>query len=257
VRFQEVEYLRAAFNSRFALAPLNGIMCISGACALWKKSVLVNAGGYASNMVWEDAEMTVRVHHYLRSSKTPYRIAFVPEGVCLTRVPETLGDLRRQRMSWQRHITETVATHRNMLFRPGMGLAGWFALPAYVLGEWLAPLWLLLGLIFAVTTAVLGVISWQAQLALLAVVFALTVLKTAMAIVLDELAYSELRLRNVWTLFAAAMLEQFGFRQLLALWGLAGMISFYLKLPIRGRRHVIGPFEPPYRPVMRRRIRAH
>lgn len=258
VRFQEVEYLRSAFISRFALAPFNGIMCISGACALWKKSVLLGAGGYATNMVWEDAEMTVRVHHFLRASKTPYRIAFVPAGVCVTRVPETLGDLRRQRISWQRHITEAVTRHRNMLFRPSMGLIGWFALPAYVFGEWLAPLWLLFGLVFALATAVLGIMSWQAQLALLAVVFAFTALKTASALMLDELAHSEPRSREIWKLFGAAMLEQFGFRQMLAMWALAGMFAFYLKLPIRGRRAgVIGPLEPPYRPITARRLRAH
>jgi hypothetical protein len=62
----------------------------------------------------------------------------------------------------------------------------------------------------------------------------------------------------VWALFAAAMLEQLGFRQLLALWGLAGMLAFCLKLPVRGRRRgIMGPFEPPYDPLMRRRMRAH
>lgn len=255
VRFQEVEYLRAAFTSRFAWAPMNGIMSISGACALWKKDVLVNAGGYAANTVWEDAEMTVRVHHYMRASKTPYRIAFVPEGVCFTRVPDTLGDLQRQRVSWHRHITETVTKHRTMLFRPKMGVAGWFALPSYVLGEWLAPLWLLLGLAFVIATAVLGVISWEAQLALLAVVFAFTVLKTAMALILDEVSYHEYGVRELWALFAAAFLEQFGYRQLMALWGLAGMFAFYFKLPIRGHRAgVISPLEPPYRPVAARHL---
>lgn len=248
VRFQEVEYLRAALNSRFGWAPMNGIMSISGACALWKKDVLVNAGGYAANTVWEDAEMTVRVHHYMRASKTPYRIAFVPEGVCFTRVPDTLGDLQRQRVSWHRHITETVTKHRTMLLRPKMGVVGWFALPAYVLNEWLAPVWLLLGLGFVIATAVLGMISWEAQLALLAVVFAFTVLKMAMALILDEMSYHEYGVRDVWSLFAVAFLEQFGYRQLLALWGLAGMFAFYFKLPIRGkRRGVISPLEPPYR----------
>lgn len=258
VRFQEVEYLRAAFNSRFAWGPVNGIMSISGACALWKKDVLVNAGGYAANTVWEDAEMTVRVHHYMRATKTPYRIAFVPEGVCLTRVPDTLGDLQRQRISWQRHITETVVRHRNMLFRPSMGTAGWFALPAYALAEWMAPLWLLFGLTFAAATALLGVISWQAQLALLALVFAFTVLKTATALILDEITYRDRDAREVWALFGAALLEQLGFRQLVAMWSLAGIVAFYLKLPVPGRRRrVIGPLEPPYRPVTRRRFAAH
>lgn len=257
VRMQVVEYLRAALNSRFAWAPINGIMSLSGACALWKKDVLVNVGGYAANTVWEDAEMTVRVHHYMRATRTPYRIAFIPEAVCWTRVPETLGELQGQRISWQRHITETITKHRNMLFRPKSGVVGWFALPAYVLSEWLAPLWLLLGLVFVIVTWSMGLLSWQAQVALLAVVFGFTLLKMAMALMLDEVSYRTYSVREIWGLFVAAILEQFGYRQLLAVWSLAGMFAFYFKLPIRGeRKGVISPLEPPYRPVAPRRQTA-
>jgi cellulose synthase/poly-beta-1,6-N-acetylglucosamine synthase-like glycosyltransferase len=253
VRFQIAEYLRAALNSRFAWAPVNGIMCISGACAMWKKDVVVSAGGYLTNTVWEDAEMTVRVHHYMRASGRPYRIAFVPEALCWTHAPETLGDLRRQRISWHRHITETVSRHRTLLLRPKSGVIGWFALPAYVLTEWFAPVWLLLGLAFVIATSVMGILSIQAQLVLLAVVFAFTVLKMAMALILDEVSYRSYTLRDVWGLFAIGMLEQIGYRQLLSLWSLAGIFSFYFKLPIRGeRRGVMSPFEAPYRPSKRR-----
>lgn len=250
VRFQIAEYLRAALNSRFAWAPLNGIMCISGACALWKKDVIVGAGGYLTHTIWEDAELTVRVHHYMRKTGQRYRIAFIPEAVCWTQVPERLGDLQHQRMAWHRHITETVAKHRNLLFHWKAGATGWFALPAYVLTEWLAPIWLLAGVGFAIVTSAMGMLSVQAQLALLAVVFALTVLKTAMALVLDEVSYRSYTLRDVWTLLGVSILEQIGFRQLVALWSLAGMLAFFLKLPIRGsRRGIISPFEAPYRPA--------
>lgn len=249
VRFQIIEYLRAALSSRFASVPINGLMSISGACALWKKDVLVGAGGYATNTVWEDAEMTVRVHHYLRAMRKPYRIAFVPAGVCWTMVPETLADLRRQRVSWQRHITETIMKHRNMLFRPRMGLVGSFAFPAYVLNEWLAPMWLLAGAAFIVVAGFLKILSVEAQLALLAIVFALTLLKMAIAFMLDEVSYHSFRLSQIWKLFAAAMLEQIGYRQLLAIWNLFGMAAFYLRLPLRGNRsRTISPFEAPYRP---------
>ncbi|HKU69147.1 MAG TPA: glycosyltransferase family 2 protein, partial [Candidatus Baltobacteraceae bacterium] len=251
--FQIAEYLRAALTSRFAWAPFNGIMCISGACAMWKKDIVVAAGGYLTNTVWEDAEMTVRVHHYMRATRRPYRIAFVPEALCLTHAPETLGELRRQRVSWHRHITEAISNHRTMLLRPRTGLVGWFALPAYVLTEWLAPLWLLLGFGFLIASSVMGILSVQAQLVLLAVVFAFTVFKMAMALILDEVSYRSYTLRDVWGLFAIGMIEQIGYRQLLSLWSLAGMLSFYLKLPIRGRRRgVMGPFEAPYRPSKRR-----
>ncbi len=250
VRFQIVEYLRAALTSRFGWAPLNGIMSISGACALWKKDVVIDAGGYATNTVWEDAEMTVRVHHYMRATRQPYAITFVPAGVCWTTVPETFKELAKQRISWHRHISEAISRHRNMLFRSRAGVVGWFALPTYVFNEWLAPLWLLLGLGFVVIAGVLGILSWQAQLALLTMVFALTVLKMAMAFLLDEVSYRTYGMRDVWALFIAAMLEQIGYRQLQAIWNLTGMLQFYFKRPIRGRTDgIAGPADPPYQPA--------
>jgi cellulose synthase/poly-beta-1,6-N-acetylglucosamine synthase-like glycosyltransferase len=250
VRFQIVEYLRAGLTSRFGWAPLNGIMCISGACALWKKDVVIDAGGYATSTIWEDAEMTVRVHHYMRASRRRYAIAFVPAGVCWTTVPETLSELGNQRVSWHRHISEAISRHRNMLFRPRAGLIGSFALPAYVFNEWLAPLWLLVGLGFLTVAGILGILSWQAQLALLTMVFALTVLKMSMAFLLDEVSYRTYGMHDVWALFVAAMLEQFGYRQLQAVWNLKGMLQFYLKRPIRGNTEgIAGPSDPPYQPV--------
>lgn len=249
VRFQIVEYLRAALNSRFGWLAYNGIMCISGACALWKKEVIVGAGGYAADTVWEDAEMTVRIHHYMRARRRRYHIDFVPAGVCWTHVPQTLGDLAAQRASWHRHITETISRHRTMLFRRGTGTAGWLALPAYVFNEWLAPVWLMLGIAFWIAAGVMGILSWEAQLALLAVVFALTVLKMAMAFMLDEVAFRTHGIREIWTLFAAAMLEQVGYRQLQAVWSLTGILQFCFRRPIRGRHeNIAGPFDAPYRP---------
>lgn len=250
LRFQIVEYLRAGLISRFAWAPLNGIMCVSGACALWRKDVVVAVGGYATNTVWEDAEMTVRVHHYMRLTRTRYRIAFVPAGVCWTTAPQTLGALRAQRISWHRHITEAITKHRNMLFRPYAGAVGWFALPAYVMNEWLAPIWLLLGVGFLAAAALLGIISWEAQLALLAAVLAFTTLKMALAFLLDEMSYRTHSPREMWSLFWAAILEQIGYRQLLSWWSIVGIVQFYAKTPIRGRTDGIAKAsDPPYRPA--------
>lgn len=251
VRFQIIEYLRAGLNSRFGWAPFNGIMCLSGACALWKKDVVIDAGGYATTTIWEDAEMTVRVHHYMRAMGQPYVINFVPAGVCWTSVPETLAELAKQRISWHRHITEAIHRHRNMLFRPKTGLVGCLALPAYVFNEWLAPMWLFLGLCFMLVAGFLGILSWQAQLALLTVVFSLTVLKMAMAFMLDEVSYRTYGMHDVWALFGAAILEQIGYRQLQAVWNFTGMLQFYFKRPIRGKREgIAGPADPPYQPII-------
>jgi len=249
VRFQILEYLRAGLNSRFAWSSLNGIPGLSGACALWRKNVLVAVGGYAVNTIWEDMEITVRIHHYLRAFGTPYRIAFVPAGVCWTHVPETLAELAAQRKSWQRHLTETLWIHRKLVFSTYGGLFGWFALPAIILTEFLAPLWLFGGLSFVIAAAWLGILSASAQLALLAIVFSFTLLKVAFAFVLDEVSYRTHSPGDVWALFWAALWEQVGYRQLSAAWSLIGTLQFFAGSPIRGRRENISRWtDPPYVP---------
>jgi cellulose synthase/poly-beta-1,6-N-acetylglucosamine synthase-like glycosyltransferase len=255
VRVQIIEYLRAALNSRFGWRLFNGIMCISGACALWKKEVLLAAGGYSVDTIWEDAEMTVRVHHYMRAQGRRYRVAFVPTAVCFTHVPETLNELAQQRMSWQRHISEAVSRHRRLLFARRGGMVGWLALPAYALFEWLAPVWLLVGAGFVIAAGELGILSWQAQLALLASTFALTALKSALALLLDQLSYRTVTMREIPALFFVALIEPIGYRQLHAVWNLAGILQFCFKRPIRGRRTgIAGPFDAPYRPKVSARI---
>jgi cellulose synthase/poly-beta-1,6-N-acetylglucosamine synthase-like glycosyltransferase len=252
VRLQIVEYLRAGLNSRFGWRLFNGIMCVSGACALWKKDVLLAAGGYSTDTIWEDAEMTVRVHHYMRVQRRRYRVAFVPPAVCSTHVPETLRELAQQRMSWHRHISEAVSRHRRLLFAGGAGIAGWFAFPAYAFFEWLAPVWLLAGAAFLVVAGFLGILSWEAQLGLLAAAFALTALKSALALLLDQVSYRTVALGEIPLLFLTALIEPVGYRQLHAALNLCGMAQFFFKRPIRGRRTgIAGPFDPPYRPNIR------
>jgi cellulose synthase/poly-beta-1,6-N-acetylglucosamine synthase-like glycosyltransferase len=251
VRFQILEYLRGALTSRFAWAPINGLMSISGACGLWTKEIVVGAGGFSSNTIWEDMEMTVRVHHYMLDRRQPYRIAFVPAAVCWTTVPETLRALQDQRIGWHRHISETMWHHRNLVFSRRGGVPGWVALPAIALMEWLSPVWLFSGITFLIVAGWLGILSIDAQLALLALVFSLTILKVASAFLLDEVSYRTRRLSEIWSLFMAAFVEQFGYRQLVAVYHLIGIAKFFARRPIRGRTSDIPSWrDPPYRPVI-------
>jgi cellulose synthase/poly-beta-1,6-N-acetylglucosamine synthase-like glycosyltransferase len=250
VRCQILEYLRSFLNCRAGWAPLGGLLIVSGACGLWKKDVVIAAGGFAVNTLVEDLEMTVRVHSYMRAQRKRYRVAFVAPPVCWTTVPETIAQLRNQRIGWHRHLSEVVSIHRELLFNRRGGLVEWLAFPNLVLGEWLAPVWLLGGLLFLIWCWMHGILSLQSQLALLSIVFSLTLMRAAAALLLDEISVRSHRLRVVWGLFWTAVFEQFGFRQLVALWSLAGIAAFVARAPIRGRSvNIPSVFDKPYRPA--------
>ena len=114
-RFQLVEYLRAFLTARVANAENNTLLLISGAFGIFRRSVLLEIGGYRHDTVGEDLELIVRIHRYMRDHKRPYTIGFVPEVVCWTEAPTTLAGLRNQRARWQQGALETLARHWRMV----------------------------------------------------------------------------------------------------------------------------------------------
>lgn len=220
---QTIEYLRAFLLARLAWSRLGVLTIVSGAFGLFRRSVLIEAGGYAANTVGEDMEIVVRLHRRFHDMKRPYRIAFVPEPVCWTEVPESLAVLARQRSRWQRGALETFATHREMLFNPKYGRAGMLGLSKVFFFDVVAPLVELAGYILMPAMWLLGLLSFEFFAAYLGAAFAFGV-----AISVGSLAIEEAELRrfpkatDLVVLAAAAVLENFGYRQLNSYWRLKG-----------------------------------
>jgi cellulose synthase/poly-beta-1,6-N-acetylglucosamine synthase-like glycosyltransferase len=89
-RFQVVEYLRTFLVGRVGWSVLNASLIISGAFGIFRRSIVVEAGGYDRDTVGEDMELVVRLHRHCREKRVPYRIHFVPDPVAWTACPETL-----------------------------------------------------------------------------------------------------------------------------------------------------------------------
>lgn len=233
-RFQALEYLRAFLSHRLGWAPLNALGIVSGACGLWRKDLLVEAGGYRRDTVWEDMEMTLRVHHMMRRKGRVYRVGFTPYPVCWTMVPADLSQLYTQRVLWHRHLSECMAIHRRMLFSGGA--MGWMTLPYLVFFEWLAPLVVTFGICFGIAGIVFGFLDWYSQLVLLGLVLTLAILISFVAILLDEISFTAYRLRDIWNLFLVAFLENFGYRQFISIASLVGIVTWVANTKVRGRK---------------------
>jgi cellulose synthase/poly-beta-1,6-N-acetylglucosamine synthase-like glycosyltransferase len=225
--FQTVEYLRAFLLARLAWSRMGVLTIVSGAFGLFRRSVLVEAGGYASNTVGEDMEIVVRLHRRFREMDKPYRIAFVPEPVCWTEVPETLQMLSRQRSRWHRGALETFATHRDMLFNPKYGRAGMLGMGKVFFFDVLAPVVELAGYILMPVLWLMGLLSFEFFAAYLAAAFAFGVAISVGSLAIEE---AELRrfpkARDLVILAGAAVLENFGYRQLNSYWRIKGMLQW-------------------------------
>lgn len=252
MQFQVLEYLRAFLATRIGFGAFNGLGIVSGACGLWRRELLVETGGFRVDTIWEDMEMTLRMHNYCITTKRPYRVAFTPFPVCWTHVPDSLGALYHQRKGWHRHLSECMMIHRRMLFGRG-GFFSWVTMPYLFFFEWLAPVVVVFGVTFAVAAGVLGWLDWKAQWWLLGLVLILSTLGSIVSILLDEVSFTAYRMGDAWRLVGLAVLENFGYRQFVTIANLVGFFEWLVKWPIRGSRKFAGLFVSAYAPRAIRR----
>src|SRR5207302_549021 len=144
---QVVEYLRAFLFGRLGWNRLGGNIIISGAFGLFQREAVLQAGGYLHDTVGEDMELVVRLKRLSYERGGPGKIAFVPDPVAWTEVPETTKVLGRQRDRWHRGLADVLWRHRRMFFNPRYGLTGLVVFPYFAIVELLAPLVELIGLI--------------------------------------------------------------------------------------------------------------
>ena len=223
---QVLEYFRAFLVARVGWSRLNALGIISGAFGLFHRSLVEAVGGYWTETVGEDFELTLRLHRHLRERGEPYRIAFVSDPVCWTEVPEQLGTLGRQRRRWQRGLWEGIRRHRRMILNPRYGVVGLVAMPYFLVFEFLSPLFSLLGLLVTTLWWFLGDLSTFYFVAFLLVSIGLGLLLTTAALALEEFSYHRYRRRrDVLRLLAYAVLENVGYHQLHDLWRAIGYVD--------------------------------
>jgi cellulose synthase/poly-beta-1,6-N-acetylglucosamine synthase-like glycosyltransferase len=224
---QIVEYLRAFLFGRMGWAPFNAVLIISGAFGVFRKEAVVSAGGYRHDTVGEDMELVVRLHRLHRLAGKPYRIAFLPDPICWTEAPESLKVLRSQRTRWQRGLSESLVSNAQLLFHPRGGAAGWLAFPFMAVFEWLGPLLQIGGLVFMAFGFFGGIISAAAFWAFLLAEIALGLTLSMSALMLEEMSFHIYkRPGELVALTLAAILDNFGYRQITTLWQVEGLLQW-------------------------------
>ena len=224
--FQVLEYLRAFLSGRMGWDALDATLIISGAFGIFKRSTVVEAGGYSTDTVGEDMELVVRLHRYCSERRIPYRISFVPDPVAWTECPESIAVLSRQRDRWQRGLFQTLMRHRVMLLNAKYGRAGLFAFPYFFFLEMLGPLIEVGGFIAFGATVAAGRASPLYIGAFISVAIVLGVALSLSAVALEELSFRRYpRVRDLMRMFWLALLENFGYRQLNSWWRVKGIVS--------------------------------
>ena len=225
--FQIIEYLRAFLFGRMGWSPLNALLIISGAFGLFDRLSVIEAGGYKTETVAEDMELVIRLHRLYAEKKEKYKIKFVPDPICWTEGPEDLNSLRTQRIRWHRGLCETMWMNLGLCFKRGSGLAGWLAYPFWFIFEMWGPVIEIGGYVFIGLGFWLGFVSPQIFLIFFILAIGVGVLISVLALLLEEISFHIYpKISHSVLLFFAAVLENFGYRQLNSYWRLVGLLKW-------------------------------
>ena len=232
--FQLIEYLRSFLVARVGFSAMNALPLISGAFGLFHKDSVIAVGGYRQDALGEDMELVMRLHRHFRLGRKPYQIKFVADATCWTEAPESRSVLKSQRVRWQRGLMESVMMNRELLFHPRSGWLGWFSIPFVFFFEGLGGLVEIVGALFMIAAVTLGLISWHAFVAFMLVALGLGLLLSTSALLLEEMTFHTYpKTRDLLLLFAGIVLENFGYRQLNAIWRVIGLYKWMTKSQAR------------------------
>ena len=121
--WQHVEYTTGFNLDRRAYSDLNAITVVPGAIGGWRRSALIDLGGYSGRTLAEDCDLTIALR------RAGWRIVYEPTAVAWTEAPETLRALARQRLRWTFGTFQVLWLNRGALFRRREGALGSLALP--------------------------------------------------------------------------------------------------------------------------------
>lgn len=239
--FQVVEYLRAFVASRLGLSAMNNLLILSGVFSLFRKDVVIEVGGYRSNVVTEDMELVLRLHHHMRREKRPYSIVFLPDPICWTEVPERVGALARQRGRWHRGLIHSLWLHRSILWERNSGSLRWIGMPYYLLFEVMGPIVEVVGYIIIPIAYFLGFLSPLYFWAFLFLSVTSGAFLSISAVFLEELSFGLYRSWGDFALMVAiGVLENFTYRILTLFFRLGAMVDIILGRGGWGRQERTG-----------------
>ncbi|MEP6673597.1 MAG: glycosyltransferase [Ferruginibacter sp.] len=132
-KWQSIEYITSQNFDRRAFDFLNAITVVPGAIGAFRKEALVKAGGFTSDTLAEDCDLTMRLH------RIGYKIRNCTNAVSYTEVPETMRQFMRQRFRWSFGVMQCFWKHRDTVFNPKYKSFGMVAMPHILIFQMILP----------------------------------------------------------------------------------------------------------------------
>ncbi len=120
-RWQTIEYVTSQNMDRQAYSLLNAITVVPGAIGAWRSIAVNTAGGYISDTLAEDMDLTWRLR------KAGWKVDTENLALGFTEAPDTFKSFFKQRFRWSFGTLQCLWKHKSALFK--YGWFGGLALP--------------------------------------------------------------------------------------------------------------------------------
>ena len=131
-RWQALEYITSQNFERRALNVLGAVSVVPGAIGAWRTAAVQEAGGYHTDTVAEDADLTMSL------LEGGWKVVNEDRALAFTEAPATARGLMRQRFRWSFGILQAVWKHGSAMRRRSR--LGWIALPNIIIFQIMLPL---------------------------------------------------------------------------------------------------------------------
>lgn len=232
VIFQLIEYYRVFLTTRVWFNKFNGNLIISGAFGLFRKSSVVNIGGYDTNTIGEDMDLVVKLHSFYRKNKLPYTIKYSYDAICWSQVPEKYKDFKGQRRRWHIGLMTTLINHKYILFNFRYGIVGTFSFVYFLIYELLSCVLDVVGVVVIILSYFTGLLNSQFLFIFLFVYIFYSMLISITSIILENYVFNHIASKaTIVKLILFSSIESFGYRQICSWCRLTGIIGY------RKRKH--------------------
>jgi cellulose synthase/poly-beta-1,6-N-acetylglucosamine synthase-like glycosyltransferase/peptidoglycan/xylan/chitin deacetylase (PgdA/CDA1 family) len=133
-KWQALEYITSQNLDRRAFEIINCITVVPGAVGAWRRSALLEAGGFSNSTLAEDADLTFSI------LKKGHHIAYDDQAIGLTEAPDTVKNFIKQRFRWMYGMMQTAWKHHDIFLRPRYGALGFFSIPNLLIFQIFFPL---------------------------------------------------------------------------------------------------------------------
>ena len=226
-RCQVIEYIRTFLFGRPAWSLLNATFITSGAFCLLHKETVIAAGGLSTDTVTEDIDLVATLHKYLRTNKRKYRMVFTTDPICWTECPRTIGMFARQRRRWQLGLMQTVMKHNEMIFNPRYGGLGMLSIPFHAYIEAIGCLVEAMGTILVPFSFLIGAMPLALFILIMTLAVGYGTLLSLGSVLLEETTLRRYPgMRHLLILIAFAVIENFGYRQMVSFFRAQGVLRY-------------------------------